>query len=127
MRPTLKIDLKNRFRSQLWFGNLLVSHGNNGLEKVELKTIGKRTVAVLTLTGMNVTIQNSRCPEEHRYGKIQQAFGDRQRLSKLRLVCDLLEISPRACDGCAMRPQGYAIPARRRPVVGLIEADKAPA
>ena len=127
MRPTLKIDLSNKFKNELWIGNHLISSGNRGLENVELRNLGKRTVVVLTLTNVNVIVGASSCPETHRYGKILAAFGNHSKLSKLGLVCDLLKVSPHACDGCSMVPRGFTVPAHRRPVAGLTDRDKAPA
>ena len=104
-KATLKLDLNNKYKSEFWVGSRLVAHGNNGLESVELKSMGKRTAAVLTLTGLNVIVGNSECPETHRYREIEERFGDVKRLSELGLVCDLLQVSPTACDGCPVHPR----------------------
>lgn len=110
MKPvTLKIDTQNRYRNELWINGQLVAHGNDGLEGAELKLLnnGKRMVAVLTLTSVNVIVQNTECPEKHRYSEIQRRFGNREELNKLNLVCDMLKMSPTACDGCPYRPKSY--------------------
>ena len=106
MRPVIKINTRNKYHNELWIGDSLVANGNNGLENVEIKTQGKRSTVVLTLTGVNVIITDAECPEVHRYDKILDAFGDSPKLAKLSLVCDMLKISPTACDGCKWKPQG---------------------
>lgn len=104
MKLTLKIDSKNKYRNELWVGDRLAVHGNDGLENVEIVTHGKRTAAVLTLTGVNIIVKDSECPEAYRYHEIMERFGNRSKLSELGLICDMLKISPTACDGCVYRP-----------------------
>ncbi len=109
MKPTIKINTKNKYHNELWIGDRLVASGNNGLESVEIGTVGKRSSVILTLTGVNVIVQDTECPEAHRYDKIMDGFGDRTKLSRLGLVCDMLKISPTACDGCPYRPEGAVL------------------
>lgn len=107
MKPTIKIDTKNKYRNELWLGDRLIVHGNDGLEKVEIITHGKRTAVVLTVTGMNIIVKDSECPEVQRgiYKEIEKRFGNRGELDKLNLVCEMLRMSPTACDGCRFKPE----------------------
>ncbi len=104
MKPTIKINSRNKYHNELWMEGRLVANGNNGLENVEIKTMGKRTSVVLTLTGVNIIIKDTECPEAHRYDQILERFGDRSKLSELNLICDMIKISPTACDGCPYKP-----------------------
>jgi len=104
MHLVIKLDTKNKYRSEFWLGNKLISHGNDGLENVEIRAVGKRTAVVLTLTNVNIVIKDSECPEIHRYHEIQARFGNREQLNGLGLICDMLKVSPTACDGCVYRP-----------------------
>lgn len=115
MRPTVKIDTRNKYRSEFWFGERMICHGNDGLESVELKTVGKRVMVVLTLTGVNILVKDSECPEVSRgiYAEIEKRFGNKEELAKLNLVCEMIRMSPTACDGCKYRPErGFSDPNR---------------
>ena len=105
MRPTIKLDTKNKYRNELWIGDTLIVHGNDGLENVEIVTQGKRTAVVLTLMGVNIIVKDSECPEAYRYHEIMERFGNRAKLSELGLICDMIKVSPTACDGCRYRPE----------------------
>jgi len=106
MKPTLKINTKNKFENELWHDGKLVAHGGSGLENVELKQLhgGKRMAAILTLTNVNVIISDTECPEKHRYGKIEECIQDHTKFKNLELVCDMLKIDQNACDGCPWQP-----------------------
>jgi len=58
---------------------------------------------------VNIIVKDTECPEAHRYDKIIVGFGNRPELSQLGLVCDMLKISPTACDGCPYKPEGAVL------------------
>jgi hypothetical protein len=107
MKPTLKISTKNKFHNELWVSGDLVAGGNSGLEDVELKTNGKRTMLVLTIAAdrFNIMMTDVECPEKHHYEKVEEALSLGNAPETLGVVCEMLKTSIHACDGCPYRPK----------------------
>ncbi len=106
MRFKLVLDPKNKFRNSLYVGSRLVCTGSTGLEDVALAYRGKRGVLVLTISNFDLVAGQESCPEESRYADIRRHVGDRAGLDALEpeIECDMLKISPLACDGCPLNP-----------------------
>lgn len=119
MRPTLKINTKNKFDNELWFGDKLIARGGDGLVSVELKRLndGKRLAAEITLVNVNIIITDTECPEEHRYDEISAKVGHEDLLSQLSLACDMLKLDVNACNGCPWNPQAQKQASRQDEVM----------
>ena len=99
------LDPNNRYRNQLYVNGKLVADGNNGLEEVALETKGKRSVLKLSLSDFAISITNEECPELYRYEQIRAVVGDARRIAGLNPTCEMIRMSPNACDGCKLQPQ----------------------
>lgn len=99
------LDPNNKYRTCLYVAGQLVADGNNGLEDVVLKTKGKRSVLEITLSDFTLSIMSNECPELYRYDEIRKALGNARRIAGLNPACELIQMSPNACDGCRLQPQ----------------------
>lgn len=105
-RLLVVVDPKNRYLNALYWGNELIATGNSGLESVAVESNGaKRTLLRIGLaSGFNVVFVQDDCQEAYRYASVCEALGDRTRIMSLNPACEMLRISPNACDGCPRRP-----------------------
>ena len=103
MKITAVLDLMNRYQSRVLVDGIILAAGNRGLEDIQLVSRGKRTFVQITLSNAEVILIGEECPEKFRYHVIRQFQGN-ERLRQLNLVCDLLQVSLNACDGCAKNP-----------------------
>lgn len=107
MKLTVVLNPDNKHRNALFLGNQLVAKADGGgLEDVSISwKEGKRAVLHIALTDFNVIVQNDCCPEAYRFNEIQKAFGDRPAMTALKPACEMVRISPSACDGCPKNPK----------------------
>lgn len=106
MKLTVLLNPENRHRNALFFGNQLIAGGDSGLEDVSISwKDSKRAVLHIALSDFNVIVQNDRCPEAYRFNEITKAFGDRPAMTALKPACEMVRISPSACDGCPKNPK----------------------
>lgn len=107
MKLTVVLNLSNKYKNRLLSLGKEVCNGNGGLEEVRLVSKGKRAAVELLLTDFDIVIEDDDCPELWRYDSIEKAFGDKDMIARLKPVpvCDLIKISPRACDGCVKNPR----------------------
>ena len=106
MKLTVVLNPENKHRNALFYGHQMVASGSSGLEDVSIEwKNGKRAVLHIALTDFSLIVQNDRCPEIDRYHEVQKAFGDRVAINALNPVCEMLRISPSACDGCPKHPK----------------------
>lgn len=102
---TVLLNPDNKYRNALFLGDRMIINGNSGLKDIEIRyDENKRAVLYLKISEFNLYIQTEKCPEESRFGEVQKAFGDRTKMLALRPVCEMLTISPTACDGCPKTP-----------------------
>lgn len=107
MKLTVILNPDNKHRNALFLGNQMIANADGGgLEDVSIdwKT-GKRAVLHIALSEFNVIVQNDKCPEAYRFNEVQKAFGDRAAINMLKPACEMLRISPMACDGCPKNPK----------------------
>jgi hypothetical protein len=64
---------------------------------------GKRRVLILRITDFEL-LPESQCPERERFEQVLQAFGNLKAVAALDTPCHLLQLNPRACNGCPQRP-----------------------
>lgn len=101
---TCLIDLKNKYRNALYFGNLRLIGGNHGLEAANVDLSGKRAVLHLQITNFDLVICNDQsCPDRFHYDEISAAVGSAEKLAGLGVQCEMLRMSATACDGCPKR------------------------
>lgn len=105
-RLLVVINPTNRYLNTLYWGNEKIADGNHGLESVVVESNGaKRTLLRIGLSSeFNVVFVQDGCPEAYRYASVCDATGDRTRIMSLNPACEMLRISPNACDGCPRRP-----------------------
>lgn len=103
---TLVIDTENAYNNKLLFGNEEVDTGQSGLRfTIDQSPSNKRTVYLIRTTQVNVILKGSHCPEEWRFEQVERAFGDREAIRQLLPKCEMIQMSPRACEGCPYHPK----------------------
>lgn len=110
MKPLrLILNKKNFYRSVLRDSrNNSILAGSNGLDSVRIEYRGKRMMVTLVVpeSHISVYVDEGECPEHRRYEEaVRPAIGDRAAIQKLHPSCELLLISPYACDGCPYQPE----------------------
>lgn len=101
------VNLKNRYRNALYFDGKLITTGNNGLEGVQVDWQGKNGLIQITLRNAMLLVESDDCPEESRYAQIHAERGNRDGLKSLNPACEMLRMSPNACDGCQKQPKTF--------------------
>jgi len=101
---TVVIDTTQKYQSRLYFEDRLIGKIGGELEDIRLEWKGKRGAVVITVLDFNLVVEGDHCPEAHRYPEIQKRIGDMKALRELGLICNMLQASSMACDGCPYNP-----------------------
>jgi len=102
---TLVVNQGNLYQNRLYLGNQLIATGYQGIEvRFERHKDSKKQALWLKLLDYTFIMESMDCPEEARYPDIAEAFGDREKIAALHPVCEMIQISPKACDGCPANP-----------------------
>lgn len=96
------------YQNRLYLGNQMIATGYSGvevkLEQQKGRPDSKKQVLWIKLLNFTLVIDQMECPEEARYPEIMDAFGDRDKIAALGPICELIQMSPKACDGCPANP-----------------------
>jgi len=102
---TLVVNQRNLYQNRLFLGNQLIATGYQGVEvRLERHKDSKKQALWIKLLDYKFVMDSMECPEEARYPDIAAAFGDREKIAALHPVCEMIQISPKACDGCPANP-----------------------
>ncbi len=102
---TLIIDTENSYNNKLLYGNDEIDSGQSGLRfTIEQSPGNKRTAYLIRTTQVNIILKGAHCPEDWRFEQIARAFGDREAIRQLLPKCEMIQMSPRACEGCLFHP-----------------------
>jgi hypothetical protein len=99
------LNQNNLYQNRLFFGNQLIATGYQGCEvRFERHKDSKKQALWIKLLDFTLVHEHLECPEEARYPDIQAAFGDKEKIAALHPVCEMIQMSPKACDGCPANP-----------------------
>jgi len=103
---TLVVNARNAYDNKLYYGDEEIDTGQTGLRfTIDQSPANKRTAYLIRTNQVNVVFLQDDCPEEYQFDKIAAAFGDVSKIAKLSPRCEMIQISPRACDGCPRNPR----------------------